>query len=89
MQRLAEYPGPALTVELSHADGRFAVRVVDPAPSITAGELRAALSGDLERLAALGGDVELVAELSGALVLVASLPERLEPLVDVLREGRA
>lgn len=89
MQRLAEHPGPALTVELSHADGRFAVRVVDPAPSVTAGDLRAALSGDLERLAALGGDVELVTEPSGALVLVASLPERLEPLVEVIREGRA
>jgi hypothetical protein len=33
--------------------------------------------------------VELVTEPSGALVLVASLPERLEPLVDVIREGRA
>jgi hypothetical protein len=89
MQRLAEHPGPTLAVELAHANGRFAVRVVDPDPSITVAELRVALAGDLERLAALGGDAELTAEPSGALVLVASLPERLEPLVDVIREGRA
>ncbi|MCW0214991.1 MAG: hypothetical protein OJJ54_16660 [Pseudonocardia sp.] len=89
MQRLAERPGPALTVELSHSEGRFAVRVVDPEPSVSAGELRATLAGELERLAALGGDAGVAGEPGGALVLVASLPERLEPLVDVIRAGRA
>lgn len=88
LQWLAASQGPELEVELTHADGRLAVRVVDPRPGFAPGELRAALAGDLERLAALGGEAGLATDEDGRLVLTASLPERLEPAVEVAREVR-
>jgi hypothetical protein len=87
LQRLAADPGPELVVELSRAQGRLGVRVVDRDPRITAAELRAALAGEAERLAALGGLLE-IADADGPLVLVASLPDRLEPAVEGAREVR-
>lgn len=88
LQWLAASQGPELEVELTHAEGRLAVRVVDPRPGFAPGELRAALAGDLERLAALGGEAGLATDEDGRLVLTASLPERLEPAVEVAREVR-
>jgi hypothetical protein len=88
LQWLAAAKGPELEVELTHSDGRLAVRVVDPRPGFEPGELRAALAGDLERLSALGGDAGLTTDEDGRLVLTASLPERLEPAVEVAREVR-
>ncbi|GAA2888593.1 hypothetical protein GCM10010472_53720 [Pseudonocardia halophobica] len=88
LQWLAASQGPELEVELTHADGRLAVSVVDPRPGFAPGELRAALAGDLERLAALGGEAGLTTDEDGRLVLTASLPERLEPAVEVAREVR-
>ncbi|MCE0766802.1 hypothetical protein LWC35_28430 [Pseudonocardia kujensis] len=88
LQWLSAATGPELEVELTHTDGRLAVRVVDPQPGFAPGELRAALAGDLERLAALGGEAGLSTDEDGRLVLTASLPERLEPAVEVAREVR-
>ncbi|MFC5951743.1 hypothetical protein ACFQH9_26120 [Pseudonocardia lutea] len=88
LQWLAASKGPELELELTHADGRLAVRVVDPRPGFAPGELRAALAGDLERLAALGGEAGLSTDRDGRLVLTASLPERLEPAVEIAREVR-
>ncbi|MFR9804529.1 sensor histidine kinase [Pseudonocardia sp. RS010] len=88
LQWLAASTGPELEVELTHADGRLAVRIVDPRPGFAPGELRGALAGDLERLAALGGEAGLDSDDEGRLVLTASLPERLEPAVEVAREVR-
>lgn len=82
MHQLAERPGPPVQVALRHADGRLSVEIVDPKPAVSAGELRAALANDLERLAALGGAVDLGMD-GPSIVLGASLPEWLEPLVDV------
>jgi hypothetical protein len=88
LQWLAATKGPELEVELTHVDGRLAVRIVDPRPELALGELRAALAGDLERLAALGGEAGMSIDEGGRLVLTASLPERLEPAVEVAREVR-
>jgi hypothetical protein len=72
----------ALHVQLEHRDGRFAVRIDDPAlgPG-SAAALRAELAGDIERLAALGGDVE-VTEYAAGVTVLAWLPDRLEPMVE-------
>jgi glucose-6-phosphate-specific signal transduction histidine kinase len=69
-------------VQLEHHDGRFAVRIDDPTlgPGAAAA-LKAALAGDVERLAALGGAVEMTEYAAGVTVL-AGLPDRLEPLVE-------
>ncbi|MCE3553844.1 hypothetical protein LWC33_20600 [Pseudonocardia sp. RS11V-5] len=88
LQWLSAAAGPELEVELTHTDGRLAVRVVDPRPGFAPGELRAALAGELERLVALGGEAGLSTDEDGRLVLTASLPERLEPAVEVAREVR-
>jgi signal transduction histidine kinase len=70
-----------LHVHLEHGDGRFAVRIEDPAlgPG-SAAALRTELAGDVERLAALGGAVDITEYATGVTVL-AWLPDRLEPLV--------
>ncbi len=72
----------ALHVQLEHHEGRFAVRIDDPTlgPGAAAA-LKAALAGDVERLAALGGAVEMTEYAAGVTVL-AWLPDRLEPLVE-------
>ena len=83
MAHLAGRPAHTeLHVHLTHADGRFGVRIDDPAlgPG-SAVALRAELAGDVERLAALGGAVE-VTEYAAGVTVVAWLPDRLEPLVD-------
>jgi hypothetical protein len=72
-----------LIVHLERADGRVIVRIHDPAPTVTAEHLRAALAEDVERLAALGGDLELTGSgEAGPVTLCAWLPDRLEPLVE-------
>jgi len=73
----------ALHVQLEHHDGRFAVRIDDPAlgPG-SAAALHAELAGDVERLAALGGAVEITEYAAGVTVL-AWLPDRLEPMVEL------
>jgi hypothetical protein len=69
-------------VHLEHTKGRLAVRVEDPVATMAAGEVLAALTDDVERLAALGGDVEIISDGAGGIVLRAWLPDQLEPLVE-------
>ncbi|HET9253991.1 MAG TPA: hypothetical protein VFO16_02170, partial [Pseudonocardiaceae bacterium] len=83
MQQLASQPtDQPLRVHLEHTRGRLAVRVEDPVVAMTADEVLAALTDDVERLAALGGDVEVISDGGGGIALRAWLPDQLEPLVD-------
>ncbi|GEL20530.1 hypothetical protein PA7_43670 [Pseudonocardia asaccharolytica DSM 44247 = NBRC 16224] len=85
MQHLAGVPAEeALRVHLEHAEGRLTVRITDPALPTPAGEVRAALADDVERLAALGGDVELTEDGKGGALLRATLPDQLHPAVEQL-----
>ena len=72
-----------IDVRLTHGDGRIGVLVEDPAPPVTADEVRAALVDDIERLVALGGDVDCREAGSGGLRLTGWLPDRLDALFDV------
>jgi signal transduction histidine kinase len=78
----------ALLVHLDRIDGRAVVRIDDPTPTVTAGQLRTGLAVEVERLAALGGDLELTGpvHLGGRerepIALHAWLPDRLEPVVE-------
>jgi len=100
VQQLAGRPAEReLLVHLEYADGRLSLRVRDPAPAVTAEQVRGALAGDAERLAALGGELELGLEpdrtadsvptrsglaQSRVVTLHAWLPDRLEPQVDAV-----
>jgi GAF domain-containing protein len=82
MAHLADRPrGHPLRVLLEHVDGRLVVRIDDPAPPSSAGEIRTALADHLERLTALGGDLEFTEDEAGGLELRAWLPDELEPNV--------
>ncbi len=78
-----------LVVRFEQAGGRVHVVIDDATPPVTAGQLRAALVDDVERLMALGGGIELsgpdaadtAAGPGSAIVLRAWLPDQLEPLV--------
>jgi hypothetical protein len=72
----AEPAGAEIRVRLTHGDGRVRVLVEDPAPPVTAEQVRDVLVDDIERLAALGGDVEC-ADGEPGLRLLAWLPDRL------------
>jgi signal transduction histidine kinase len=85
LQALAGSPAEReLVVDLGRTDGRVTVRIDDLAPDVTAGQLRAALADDVDRLVALGGDVDLTAPhaAKGPLGIRAWLPDRLEPVVE-------
>ncbi|WP_433273157.1 hypothetical protein ACQPZA_21580 [Pseudonocardia xinjiangensis] len=86
MQALAAGPAEReLVVGLGRADGRATVHIDDPAPAVTAQDVRTALADDVERLVALGGELDLVGPDDGAaglLGLRAWLPDRIEPAVD-------
>jgi hypothetical protein len=74
-----------LVVHLERAEGRVAVRIEDPASPGVAGQLRAGLADEAERLAALGGELELTdpaTAADGVIRLRAWLPDRLEPVVE-------
>jgi signal transduction histidine kinase len=80
---LAAPPAAAeVRVRLTHGDGRVRIVLEDPAPPVTAAQVRAALVDDIERLAALGGQVGLTDGDGPALRLTAWLPDRLDALLD-------
>jgi hypothetical protein len=82
MQQLAGRAAEApLRVQLAHRERQLAVRIEDPTATITAADLRAALTDDVDRLAALGGDVEITEDGAGGIALRAWLPDQLEPSV--------
>ncbi|MGH3781519.1 MAG: hypothetical protein ACRDRO_13050 [Pseudonocardiaceae bacterium] len=89
MQQLAGRPaGQPLKVHLEHGEGRLAVRIDDPTPAAAAGDVLAALTVDVDRLAALGGAVEIGEDGAGSIALRAWLPDQLEPSVDELAQRR-
>jgi signal transduction histidine kinase len=76
---LAAQPATAeIQVRLTRADSRVRVLVEDPAPPVTAEQVRTVLVDDIERLAALGGNVECVDGGEPGLRLLAWLPDRLD-----------
>jgi len=76
---LAAQPATAeIQVRLTRADSRVRVLVEDPAPPVSAEQVRTALVDDIERLAALGGNVECVDGGEPGLRLLAWLPDRLD-----------
>jgi hypothetical protein len=80
---LAARPGTAeILVRLTRGDARVAVLVEDPAPPVTAEQVRTILVDDIERLAALGGNVEWIDDGEPALRLLAWLPDRLDAILD-------
>ena len=84
---LATRPATAeIHVRLTRGDARVRVLVEDPAPPVTAEQVRTVLVDDIERLAALGGNVECVDVDKSALRLLAWLPDRLDVLLDVAVE---
>jgi signal transduction histidine kinase len=70
-----------IQVRLTRGGGRLRILVEDPSPPLTAGQVRAVLVDDIERLTALGGDVECADGGEPALRLLAWLPDRLEALL--------
>jgi signal transduction histidine kinase len=84
LHQMTSDPGAGeLVVRLVHGGGRLSARITDPTPGVNADRLRSALAIDVERLSALGGALELTADGAG-IELCAWLPDRLEPLVDVV-----
>lgn len=79
---LAAEPGVTIQVGLATLDTRIRAVIEDPAPPVTADEIRAALAHDAERLAALGGALECgeIEDEDGrpGLRLLAWLPDRLD-----------
>ena len=86
---LAAEPGATIQLGLTMRDGRIQAVIEDPAPPLTADEVRAVLAPDAERLAALGGGLECRELEHGApgdededgppgLRLLAWLPDRLD-----------
>jgi len=80
---LAARPATAeIQVRLTRGDARVRVLVEDPAPPVSADQVRTVLVDDIERLAALGGNVECVDVDGSALRLLAWLPDRLDVFLD-------
>jgi signal transduction histidine kinase len=84
LRALAGVPGDdEVTVDLTARPGAALLVVEDPAPPLGAGELRALLADDTERVTALGGDVEVAPLRSETgLVVRARVPDRVEPVVE-------
>jgi hypothetical protein len=89
MALLADRPGgQPIRVSLENADGTLTVRIDDPTPPASAGEIRTSLVDHIERLIALGGDLDISESESGAVQLRAWMPSELEPAVAGVSRAR-
>jgi hypothetical protein len=77
LEVLAARPAAAeIRVRVTHGDARMRILIEDPAPPVTAEQMRTALVDDVERLVALGGAVECADGDGGGLRVDAWLPDR-------------
>ncbi|GAA0533430.1 hypothetical protein GCM10010172_12900 [Paractinoplanes ferrugineus] len=79
LEVLATHPAAEeIRVRVVHGEARMRILVEDPAPPVTAEQMRAVLVDDVERLAALGGAIEFADGEAGELCLDAWLPDGLD-----------